>query len=38
MRGDIWWADLNPTIGSEQAGAGLVLVISYDSSTLVPGW
>jgi mRNA interferase MazF len=29
LRGDIWWADLNPTISSEQAGVGPVLVISH---------
>lgn len=30
LRGDIWWADLNPTIGSEQAGVRPVLIISHD--------
>jgi mRNA interferase MazF len=28
LRGDIRWADLNPTIGSEQAGMRPVLVLS----------
>ena len=30
LRGDIVWADLNPTIGHEQAGCRPVLVISHD--------
>ena len=30
LRGDIAWADLNPTIGSEQAGYRPVLIISQD--------
>lgn len=30
LRGDIWWADLNPTRGHEQAGVRPVLVISHD--------
>ncbi len=30
LRGDIWWADLNPTRGHEQAGIRPVLVISED--------
>lgn len=30
LRGDIVWADLNPTIGKEQAGHRPVLVISHD--------
>jgi len=28
LRGDIWWADLNPVRGHEQAGVRPVLVIS----------
>ena len=40
LRGDIYWADLNPTIGSEQAGMRPVLIISQDifnthSSTVI---
>lgn len=30
LRGDIWWADLNPVRGHEQAGIRPVLVISQD--------
>ena len=30
LRGEIWWADLNPVRGSEQAGMRPVLVISRD--------
>ena len=30
LRGDIWWADLNPVRGREQAGVRRVLIISHD--------
>ncbi|HSH81979.1 MAG TPA: type II toxin-antitoxin system PemK/MazF family toxin, partial [Herpetosiphonaceae bacterium] len=30
LRGDIWWADLNPVRGHEQAGTRPVLIISHD--------
>jgi mRNA interferase MazF len=30
LRGDIWWADLSPVRGHEQAGIRPVLVISND--------
>ncbi len=30
LRGDVYWADLNPVVGSEQAGRRPVLVISED--------
>ena len=30
LRGEIWWADLNPVRGHEQAGVRPVLVISHD--------
>ena len=30
LRGEVYWADLNPVIGSEQAGHRPVLVISHD--------
>ena len=30
LRGDIFWADLDPTIGHEQAGFRPVLIISED--------
>jgi mRNA interferase MazF len=30
LRGEIWWADLNPTRGHEQSGVRPVLIISRD--------
>jgi mRNA interferase MazF len=30
LRGDVWWADLNPVRGREQAGIRPVLIISHD--------
>ncbi|MDQ2686899.1 MAG: type II toxin-antitoxin system PemK/MazF family toxin, partial [Armatimonadota bacterium] len=30
-RGEIWWADLNPIRGSEQAGTRPVLIFQNDS-------
>jgi mRNA interferase MazF len=30
LRGDIFWADLDPTRGSEQAGTRPVVVLSHD--------
>ncbi|TVR64330.1 MAG: type II toxin-antitoxin system PemK/MazF family toxin [Candidatus Competibacteraceae bacterium] len=30
LRGEIWWADLNPTRGHEQAGLRPVVVVSQD--------
>jgi len=30
LRGNIYWADLNPVIGSEQGGLGPVLVLSHN--------
>jgi mRNA interferase MazF len=30
LRGDIFWANLNPTIGNEQAGFRPILIISAD--------
>ena len=30
LRGDIWWADLDPVKGHEQAGKRPVLIISHD--------
>ena len=30
LRGDIYWADLNPVRGKEQAGLRPVLIISHD--------
>ena len=37
LRGDIVWADLNPTQGHEQAGLRPVLVISHDIFNLRSG-
>lgn len=31
LRAEIWWADLNPTRGREQAGIRPVLIISQDT-------
>ena len=30
LRGDVRWADLNPTVGHEQAGTRPILVLSHD--------
>lgn len=30
LRGEVYWADLSPTVGREQAGLRPVLVISHD--------
>ena len=30
LRGDIFWAQLNPTVGHEQAGERPVIVLSHD--------
>jgi mRNA interferase MazF len=30
LRGDIYWADLNPTKGHEQAGIRPVVIVSHD--------
>lgn len=30
LRGDIYWADLNPTRGNEQAGSRPVLILSHE--------
>jgi mRNA interferase MazF len=30
LRGDIYWADLNPVIGSEQGGFRRVLILSHN--------
>lgn len=30
LRGEVWWADLNPVRGREQSGVRPVLVISHD--------
>jgi mRNA interferase MazF len=30
LRGDVYWADLNPALGHEQAGERPVIVLSHD--------
>ena len=35
-RGEIWWVDLDPTRGHEQAGRRPALVLSVDSFNLSP--
>lgn len=30
LRGDIFWAELNPTVGHEQAGQRPVVILSHD--------
>jgi mRNA interferase MazF len=30
LRGDVYWAELNPTVGHEQGGQRPVLVVSHD--------
>src|SRR5688572_16463869 len=30
LRGDIYWAELNPTVGHEQGGQRPVLIVSHD--------
>lgn len=30
LRGDIYWAELNPTVGHEQAGERPVIILSHD--------
>lgn len=30
LRGDVWWADLNPALGNEQAGLRPVIIISHN--------
>ena len=37
-RGEIFWADLVPRSGSEQAGRRPVIVVSHDGFNLTPGW
>ena len=37
-RGEIYWADLVPRSGSEQAGRRPVIVISHDGFNQTPGW
>ena len=37
LRGEIYWADLNPVKGSEQAGHRPILVISHDIFNMKSG-
>ncbi len=37
-RGDVYWADLVPRSGSEQAGRRPVIVLSHDGFNQTPGW
>lgn len=37
LRGEIWWADLNPVRGHEQAGERPVLILSHDIFNLRSG-
>ena len=37
-RGDVFWADLAPRSGSEQAGRRPVIVVSHDGFNATPGW
>lgn len=38
IRGDLYWANLNPRSGSEQTGRRPVLIISHDSFNRAPKW
>lgn len=37
-RGEVYWADLIPGSGSEQAGRRPVVVVSHDGFNQTPGW
>jgi len=37
-RGEVYWADLAPRSGSEQAGRRPVIVVSHDGFNETPGW
>ena len=37
LRGDIYWADLNPVIGSEQGGLRPVLILSHNVFNEISG-
>jgi mRNA interferase MazF len=37
-RGDIYWAELVPRSGAEQAGRRPVIVVSHDGFNRTPGW
>ena len=38
LRGEVYWADLNPRTGSEQRGRRPVVVVSRDALNCVPTW
>jgi len=37
-RGDVFWADLVPRSGAEQAGRRPVIVVSHDGFNQTPNW
>jgi mRNA interferase MazF len=37
-RGEVFWADLRPRSGAEQAGRRPVIVVSHDAFNGAPGW
>jgi mRNA interferase MazF len=37
-RGDIYWATLSPSSGSEQSGRRLVIILSHDAFNQTPAW
>ena len=37
-RGDVYWAELAPRSGAEQAGRRPVIVVSHDGFNEVPAW
>jgi mRNA interferase MazF len=37
-RGEVFWADLRPRSGAEQAGRRPVIVVSHDAFNEVAGW
>jgi mRNA interferase MazF len=37
-RGEIYWADLIPRSGSEQAGRRPAIILSHDAFNQTPGW
>ena len=37
-RGEVYWADLTPRSGSEQAGRRPVIIMSHDAFNQTPGW
>jgi mRNA interferase MazF len=37
-RGDVYWADIIPRSGSEQAGRRPIIIVSHNAFNDVPGW